>query len=285
MFSKSDGTLMAPDDPPDQPTTDPPHDTSRGAHETAREAKAPQQSLDAHLEHLLEPARHALHAAEEHLEPAWRRVTRGEPRLPVSLAVLATLAIELLLPARVANHPRWLLAGLAAVLLIGIVAANPKRIDRPSRRLRAASLLLIAVLSAANLASIARLIIDLINAQGIRDPATLLSTGGAIWLTNIIVFSLWYWELDRGGPVARAVAPGLYPDFLFPQMANPEIAPVHWEPTFVDYLYTAFTNATAFSPTDVMPMSRWAKLAMMLQTAISLSVVVLVIARAVNILQ
>ncbi len=277
---------MAPEDLPDQPGTSQPDDTSRAGGESTREDMASvQQGPDTRLEHLLDPARHALHAAEEHLEPAWRRVSRGEPRLPVSLAVLATIAIELVLPARVANRPRWLLAGLAAVLLIGIVAANPKRIDRPSRRLRAASLVLIAVLSTANLASAGRLIVDLINAHGIRDPAKLLFAGGAIWLTNVIVFGLWYWELDRGGPVARALAPPPYPDFLFPQMTSPEVAPVDWEPAVVDYLYTAFTTATAFSPTDVMPISRWAKLAMMLQTAISLTVVVLVIARAVNILK
>ena len=101
----------------------------------------------------------------------------------------------------------------------------------------------------------------------------------------MIVFSLWYWDLDRGGPVARAHAMRAHPDFLFPQMASPELAPPDWEPLFVDYFYTSFTNATAFSPTDVMPLSRWAKLAMMLQSAVSLATLALVIARAVNILK
>ena len=101
----------------------------------------------------------------------------------------------------------------------------------------------------------------------------------------MIVFGLWYWEFDRGGPVARALGINPYPDFQFPQMTSPEMAPPHWEPQFADYLYLAFTNAAAFSPTDVMPLSRWAKLAMTLQSAISIVTVALVVARAVNILQ
>jgi hypothetical protein len=140
-------------------------------------------------------------------------------------------------------------------------------------------------MSAANVASGVRLIADLLRGQGIHDPTELLLTGGAIWLTNVTVFALWYWEFDRGGPVARAVAPRRYPDFLFPQMTSPELAPPGWSPTFVDYLYTSFTNATAFSPTDVLPLSRWAKLTMMGQSAISLVIAALVVARAVNILR
>jgi uncharacterized membrane protein len=108
--------------------------------------------------------------------------------------------------------------------------------------------------------------------------------GGAIWITNVIIFALWYWELDRGGPVARSKAVHKYPDFMYPQMQAPDLAPEHWEPTFLDYLYVSFTNATAFSPTDTMPLSRWAKMLMMAQASVSLATVALVIARAVNIL-
>jgi uncharacterized membrane protein len=113
----------------------------------------------------------------------------------------------------------------------------------------------------------------------------LLVSGGAIWLTNVIVFALWYWEFDRGGPVARAKGIKPYPDFQFVQMATPELAAPDWEPAFGDYLYLAFTNATAFSPTDVMPLSRWAKSAMALQSAVSIITGALIIARAVNILK
>ena len=106
-----------------------------------------------------------------------------------------------------------------------------------------------------------------------------------IWLTNVIVFGMWYWEFDRGGPAARAQATHYYPDFMFVQMTSPDMAPPDWEPRFGDYLYLSFTNATAFSPTDVMPLSRWAKGAMALQAGVSIVTVALVIARAVNILR
>jgi len=118
-----------------------------------------------------------------------------------------------------------------------------------------------------------------------ENAGPLLVTGGAIWLTNVIVFGLWYWEFDRGGPVARALGTRPYPDFQFVQMTSRELAPPDWEPAFTDYLYLAFTNASAFSPTDVMPLSRWAKLAMALQSVISIVTVALIVARAVNILK
>jgi uncharacterized membrane protein len=236
------------------------------------------------LERFLDP-RNTVRALEGHLGPAWRRVTREEPRVPVTIAILVAIGLMLALPDRVANHPRWLFPGLAVLLLVGIFVAKSTRVDWRSRALRIASLLLIGVMSIANATSAARLILDLVRAEGIRDPGELLLTGAAIWLTNVIVFSLWYWEFDRGGPVERAVGSRPYPDFLFPQMTSPELAPPEWEPAFVDYLYLSFTNATAFSPTDVMPLSRWAKLTMLAQSAISIITLVLVIARAVNILK
>jgi hypothetical protein len=237
------------------------------------------------LEALVDPELKALHQAEKAVvEPAWRRVTQGEPRLPVTLTVAAAIALELALPDSVAPHPRWLMPAVAGLLLIGIFAANPRRINRSSPPLRAASLLLISIISLANGWSAARLIDRLLNGTASKDPATLLATGAAIWLTNIVVFALWYWEFDRGGPVARALALHKYPDFLFPQMTTPELSPPHWDAAFVDYLYVSFTNATAFSPTDVLPLSRWAKLGMMTQAAVSVATVALVIARAVNIL-
>ena len=147
----------------------------------------------------------------------------------------------------------------------------------------ATSVLLTALLSLANGDSAVRLINSLLNGH-VDDARALLRWGGAIWLTNIVIFALWYWELDRGGPAARAAGDRRFPDLLFTQMSTPEVAPPEWEPTFVDYAYLAFTNATAFSPTDVLPLTRWAKLLMMLQSAVSFSIVVLVIARAVNIL-
>ena len=121
------------------------------------------------------------------------------------------IGLMLALPARVANRPQWLVPALAAMLLAAILIANPKRLDKPSQVLRVADLLLIGVLTGANVASAARLVNDLVTSQGIRNPTRLLLTGAAIWLTNLIVFAFWYWEFDSGGPVVRASTPGRIP--------------------------------------------------------------------------
>jgi hypothetical protein len=225
------------------------------------------------------------HGAELTFVPAWKRLTRGELRWTVTIAIAAALALQLTLPDHLVLGPRWLMPSLGGLLLVLFFATNPRpRLDATSRLLRSLGLAIIGTISLANFYSAARLIDSLLNG-GVNDPARLLMNGGAIWLTNVIVFALWYWDFDRGGPVARAHALRKYTDFQFPQMENPELAPKDWEPTFVDYLYLSFTNALAFSPTDVMPLSRWAKLTMLLQSLLSVLVVALVIARAVNILK
>ncbi|WP_329142457.1 DUF1345 domain-containing protein [Streptomyces sp. NBC_01456] len=239
----------------------------------------------ARIEAMLAPAVSGMEQAGRRLLPAWRRVTRGEPRWPSTLAVLVAVALQWLLPERLAIHPEWLLATLETALLIALVAANPFRIERGSRLYRWAGLVLIAMISAANGWSAVHLVIGLVRGSEGSDAGPLLMTGGSIWATNVIVFALWYWEWDRGGPVARARAVRAHVDFLFPQMQALELAPEHWEPQFPDYLYLSFTNATAFSPTDVMPLTRWAKMLMLVQSAVSLLTVVLVVARAVNILK
>jgi hypothetical protein len=219
--------------------------------------------------------------------PAWRRVTQGEPRWQVTLAIIAAIALQLPVPGKlVLLRPTWVLPVLEGLLLLGLIIANPRRIDRQSVILRYTSLTLIAVISLANVWSAGRLITDIVTSANVTGSAsTLLIDGGSIWLTNVIVFGLWYWEFDRGGPVARALAVKPYPDFQFVQMVSPQLAPPGWEPMFADYFYLSFTNASAFSPTDVMPMSRWAKMLMLVQSAVSLVTVALVIARAVNILK
>ena len=219
---------------------------------------------------------------EVHL-PAWLRRTEGEQRLPVSLAALTAIALQIVLPGRFALRPHLLLPGLEVALLIGLVSANPVRINRESRALRTVSLSLLAVVSLGNAVSAVLLVRNLIDGSAGDNAGPLLATGAAIWGTNVIVFALWYWELDRGGPAARAKGGDPYPDFLFTQMTAPEVSPPDWEPSFLDYLYLSFTNATAFSPTDVMPLSRWAKMMMLLQSAVSIVAVALVISRAVNI--
>jgi hypothetical protein len=224
--------------------------------------------------------------AEGHQLPAWRRRTQGERRWPAGLAVTTAAALQLALPARLAMPPRFLLPGLEMLLLIGLTAANPGRIDRREKHLRVAGIVLIAAVSAANMWSATRLVSELVRAEPIADSAArLMLNGGSIYLTNIIAFALWYWELDRGGPAARTHGIECYPDFLFPQMSSPDMAQPDWEPTFVDYLYVSFTNATAFSPTDVMPLTRPAKAAMGLQSTVALATVALVISRAINVLR
>ena len=217
--------------------------------------------------------------------PAWRRATQGEHRWAASAAVVFAVGLQSLLPAHLAVKPRWLIPVIATLLLVALIVGNPGRLSRRSKLMRICSLALIACVSAANIYSVARLIDGLLHGTEERDAAALLLHGGAIWLTNVVVFGVWYWEFDRGGPVARALGDQEFPDLLFPQMVSVELAPAHWEPEFVDYLYLSFTNATAFSPTDVMPLSRWAKMTMLIQSLVSLSSLALVIARAVNILK
>jgi hypothetical protein len=219
--------------------------------------------------------------------PAWRRKTDGELRWPVALTTAAAIALQVAVPDKlVLVSPSWILPAVQGALLIVLVTANPHRIDRESQINRSLSLILAALLSLANLWSVARLAIGITQGTVGQKPGQLLIAGATIWLTNVIVFGLWYWEFDRGGPVARALNLGnRYPDFQFVQMISPpEMVPPDWEPAFLDYLYLAFTNAAAFSPTDVMPLSRWAKVAMTVQSIISIVTVALVVSRAVNIL-
>jgi uncharacterized membrane protein len=215
--------------------------------------------------------------------PAWRRRTAGEHRLPAAVAVAAVIALQLLLPDRIVPQARYLLPALEGAMLVLLIVINPFRVDRESSLLRAGGLVLSWLVVTANGWSVVLLVIDLLSGRA-ETPTGLLAAGAAVWLTNMLAFALLYWELDRGGPAARAGGVHDTPDFLFAQMQSPELAPKDWEPRFADYLYLAFTNATAFSPTDVLPLSRWAKLTMMVQSAVALTVVVLVVARAVNVL-
>ena len=229
-------------------------------------------------------------AAARTLVPAWRRPTRGEHRWPVTVTVTVAIVLQIQLADSLTKPlPHLLLPLLEIALGVGLFVASPVRIERRSRVVRLASLALIVLISAANATSAVLLVHAILFEPAITNKATpLLASGAAIWATNVIAFGLWYWEFDRGGPVARTVGGGTMrpPDFLFPQMGlERDLVPPNWEPHFIDYLYLSFTNATAFSPTDVMPMARWAKCTMAVQSGVALLVGVLVIARAVNILQ
>ena len=177
------------------------------------------------IEELIEPEEAAAKKVVRPVGPAWRRATEGEHRLPVALAVALAIGLQLVLPRHLAIRPTWLLPSLEGLLMIGLIAANPRRINRTSMTLRAASVLLIALISVANGWSSAELIRGLINGTEGNNASLLLSRGATVYVTNIIVFALWYWEWDRGGPVARAQGLRRYPDFLYPQMTQPDLAP------------------------------------------------------------
>lgn len=251
-------------------------------------AKDPHQHLPLSLRRrlgLLGRSSDALIEQAHELVPAWLRTTRPENRIPVMLAVLVAAALQLTLPRRLSLPPRELIPGLELALLLALTVVNPVRLQTEHRLLRFASTALVAMITLANGVSAFLLAQRLVAGTAGSDPIALLVAGGSIYLTNIIAFGLWYWEFDRGGPFARSRGARPHGDFLFAQMATPEVASHDWEPHFVDYLYVSFTNATAFSPTDTLPLSRWAKLLMSAQSLVSLVTVALVVARAVNILR
>ena len=215
---------------------------------------------------------------------AWGAPAISEPRWPASLAILAACAISYYLPAQYTLGPQWLFPAIALAILVPLSVVAPHRVASESRAVQAAALGLIGVLMFSNIVSLGRLIHVLVFVPKSVVGATLLASAAGIWLTNVLVFALWYWELDRGGPDERLETGHSAPDFLFPQMSTPGCAAPGWAPAFLDYLYIAFTNATAFSPTDTLPLSRWAKVLMLIQSTASLLTVSLVAARAVNIL-
>ena len=222
------------------------------------------------------------HDAERALGPAWRRHTDGEQRWPSAVAIIALIGLQMALPERLSAGPRFLLPAVEVVLIGVLIAANPGRVKRSTPVLRLVGLGLIVVVSLGNAWSIGQLVVDISTGRDVGTASTLLASGGAVWLINVLTFALWFWEFDRGGPLERAAGTHPMPDLLFPQMTTPDMAPKNWEPEFLDYLYLAFTNSTAFSPTDTLPMSRWAKAVMLLQSLLSLVIAALVVARAVN---
>jgi hypothetical protein len=208
----------------------------------------------------------------------------SEARWPMAGAVVTAMVLTVLLPDTVRAGPSWVLPLVEGVLLGALIAGDPGRIDRRSRLLRSLSIGLVAVLVLGALWSTGQLVDELIHGGPETDSAgELLESGFVVWLSTIIAFALLYWELDSGGAAARAHALSDHPQLAFPQQLNPEIAPAGWRPRFIDYLYLSLTNATALSPTDVMPLAAWAKVAMAAQSLISLAILGLVIARAVNV--
>ena len=207
-----------------------------------------------------------------------------EPRWPASLAVTAALLLYVTLPGELTVGPAWVIPALEGALLVPLTLRAPYRHREEARLIRLASLVLIALVNLANVASLG-LLVHVVLSGVVVSGRQLIFSGIQIWLTLILVFALWYWEVDRGGPTIRGHADQRDPDFLFPQMATPELRQADWRPGFVDYLYLSFTNATAFSPTDTMPLSLRAKLLMLVEALASITTVVMVAGRAVNILK
>jgi len=199
------------------------------------------------------------------------------------VVVACAIGLDLALPAKVTVGPNWLLPSVEGGLLIGLVLVSPHRRMRHSSFRRYFAMGLIGIVSVVNIVSLVLLAHYLLHGHT-QNGRPLIYSGVVLWVTNLLLFGLWYWELDRGGPVARLEDKDAIPDFLFPQMADERWAPEGWMPGLVDYLYTSFTNATAFSPTDTMPLTPTAKWLMSGQALVSLITIGLVVARAVNIL-
>jgi len=225
----------------------------------------------------------------------------GESPLWPTAAVVASALLYVTLPDRFIlgrqawffGDIRWIVTGLTVVLLAALVVTVPQgpvaralgwgtHNVRVSRRVL--SIAMIAVLTAANSASIYLLVHVLVNGgQVVASP--LLRAAVHLWCVNVLIFALWFWQLDGGGPVKRLTCEIRERDFYFPQQTEPALFGTAWHPTFIDYLYVSYTNSAAFSPTDTMPLSRWAKVLMLVQSAVSLTLGLMVVARAVNILR
>jgi hypothetical protein len=208
-----------------------------------------------------------------------------EPRWPVALAILALLLLLAALPGRVRLLPSWVPYAIGIGFLLPMAAVRLTGAKPGWVRIERATMLLLALFAEGTvLTTLAYLIREMLGRPGGLSGMQLLTTSIGGWVTNVIVFSLVYWRIDRGGPEARANDAGARPDWLFPQTGAPEEAPPDWRPTYVDYLFLGYSTATAFSPTDALPLTSRAKMLMMLESAVSLTTLVVVAARAINIL-
>lgn len=207
----------------------------------------------------------------------------SEPAWHTQLTVLVAIVLGVLTDGRLTIRPHWLIPALEGVLLAMMMVVTPRQLTKSHRARRYVAVTLTGLVSAANIYALVELV-SLLLERHAPEGRDLIISGALIWLTNVLIFGLWYWEFDRGGPGQRLEGTEEPPDFLFPQMSGNPVQAPDWRPSFIDYLYVSLTNATAFSPTDTMPLSHLAKGLMGLQSLVSLLTLGLVIARAVNIL-
>lgn len=215
-----------------------------------------------------------------------RRVEQGDPLWPAQLAVAIAIALHLTLSDKLVVGPKWLIPAVEGLLLVTLVVIAPSRASRLGwRHQRGLLWSILGLVTLTYLTSLGLLVHYLVVGGQVLGDA-LIGSGVVLWVTNVLLFSVVYWDLDRGGPLNRYEKERPWPDFQFPQMENPQLTPLgrDWQPTFLDYLYTSLTNATAFSPTDTMPLTQTAKLLMGIQGTAAIVTLGLVVARAVNIL-
>jgi hypothetical protein len=242
------------------------------AEPTARDEPAEPESLPGHL--------------QRERRGLIRRLEDGDPLWPAQLAVAIAIALHLTLSDKLVIGPKWLIPAVEGLLLITLAAIAPQRASGiRGRHQRDLLWTILGLVTLTYLVSLGLLVHYLITGGKVGGHA-LIGSGVVLWVTNVLLFSVVYWDLDRGGPLNRYQQKKPWPDFQFPQMENPELTPLgqKWRPTFLDYLYTSLTNATAFSPTDTMPLTQVAKLLMGIQGSAAIVTVGLVVARAVNIL-
>lgn len=209
---------------------------------------------------------------------------RSERRWPMAVAVLAVAVLHSLLPEALKLQSSPYLPWIAIAFLAVLIALDPGRVDRLTTATRVVTDVLIGLLTLSNAYSATMLVVGIINNDSFAEPDTLLFAGASVWVTNAVLFALWYWDLDQGGAAARANGGNGRPAFVFPEMQHTQHVPPGWRPMFVDYLAYSFATAMAFSPTDVSAIRPWAKLLVVCESVISLGLAALVIARAVNVI-
>ncbi|MCU1400325.1 MAG: hypothetical protein JWN62_3434 [Acidimicrobiales bacterium] len=217
-------------------------------------------------------------------DPEWGYVSPGETRWPAAGSMMVIILWRLLLPERLTLGPTWLIPAIESAILVTLLIVGPSTLNAEAKDVRYIALSLIAVLIAANVVTLASLLHTLLRTGQMVNGRALIFSAVAVWSTGVISSGLLYWEIDRGGPVARCSPDHAAPDFLFPQMSSPGSTDGPWTPRYLDYLYISLTNSIAFSPTDALPLTHRAKLMMALQSLASLATIVIVGARAVNIL-